>query len=336
MQHNWQTNEVEGVTKMNSKVSNNLELQEADRAEITVVMDNYTDTLLENTKMVKRPLLAVNEQLPQAPPLAEHGLSLLIRVFKGTEEHALLFDAGWSNIGVPFNLKLFGIDVNEIEAIVLSHGHMDHFGALMEILKVRKGIPVVLHPDAFTSPRGLKLRDGRMLKFPTLDEQSVIKAGAALVKTKSPYLLASGLVVSTGEVKRVTDFEKGMPNACLERNGKIEHDPILDDQGIVIHVKGKGLVVISGCAHSGIINTIYHARTISKVDRIYAVLGGFHLSGPLFEPIIGRTIEEFKKIAPKIIAPMHCTGWKAINEFAKEMPHQFVLNSVGTKFVFPA
>jgi 7,8-dihydropterin-6-yl-methyl-4-(beta-D-ribofuranosyl)aminobenzene 5'-phosphate synthase len=124
-----------------------------------------------------------------------------------------------------------------------------------------------------------------------------------------------------------------MPNACLERNGKIEYDPILDDQGIVIHVKGKGLVVVSGCAHAGIINTIYHARNISEVNNVYAVLGGFHLSGPLFEPIISRTIEELKKIDPQIIVPMHCTGWKAINELAKEMPQQFVLNSVGTRFV---
>ena len=312
-----------GATKCND----NLELQEADRAEITTVIDNYTDVLLTSTEVAKRPRI-----ISQAP-LAEHGLSMLIKVFRGSEEHTILFDAGWSDIGVPFNLKLFGIDVSKVEAIVLSHGHMDHFGALTEILKVRRGIPVVLHPDAFTAPRGLRLRDGRMSKFPTLDEQSVIKAGADLVKTKSPYLLASGLVASTGEIERVTDFEKGMPNACLERNGKIEHDPILDDQGIVINVKGKGLVVVSGCGHAGIVNTIYHAQNITKIDKVYAILGGFHLSGPLFEPIIGRTAEELRKIDPEIIVPMHCTGWKAINEIAKELPHQFLLNTVGTRFL---
>jgi 7,8-dihydropterin-6-yl-methyl-4-(beta-D-ribofuranosyl)aminobenzene 5'-phosphate synthase len=308
-------------------MNSNLKLQEADGVEITTVIDNYTDGLLETTEVAKRALTI------SQPLLAEHGLSMLIKVLRGSEEHTILFDAGWSNIGVPFNLKLLGIDVNEIEAIVLSHGHMDHFGALIEILKVRKKIPLVLHPNAFAAPRGLKLPDGKMIKFPALDEQSLIEAGADLVKTKSPYLLASGLVASMGEIKRVTDFEKGMPNACLERNGKIEYDPILDDQGIVIHVKGKGLVVVSGCAHAGIINTIYHARNISEVNNVYAVLGGFHLSGPLFEPIISRTIEELKKIDPQIIVPMHCTGWKAINELAKEMPQQFVLNSVGTRFV---
>jgi 7,8-dihydropterin-6-yl-methyl-4-(beta-D-ribofuranosyl)aminobenzene 5'-phosphate synthase len=317
---------------MNFSFNNDLNLQEADRAEITTIMDNYTDTLLESTNTVKRPRLAVNERISQMP-LAEHGLSMLIKVSRGSEEHTILFDAGQSEIAILFNLKLLNIDVNEIEAIVLSHGHMDHFGALMEILKVKESVPLILHPDAFTAPRGLRLRDGRMRKFSTLDEPSLIKAGADLVKTKSPHLLASGLVASTGEIKRVTDFEKGMPDACLERNGKIEHDPILDDQGVVIHVKGKGLVVVTGCCHAGIINTIYHARSITKIDKVYAVLGGFHLSGPLFESILGRTIAELKKIDPAIVVPMHCTGWNAINEFAKEMPEQFVLNSVGTTFI---
>jgi 7,8-dihydropterin-6-yl-methyl-4-(beta-D-ribofuranosyl)aminobenzene 5'-phosphate synthase len=318
---------------MNAKFNTDFKLQEAHRVEITTIIDNYTDVLLESTKMVKRPPLEAGERISNGP-LAEHGLSMLIKVFRGSESeaHTILLDAGWSNIGVPFNLKLLGIDINEIEAIVLSHGHMDHFGALIEILKIKKSVPIVLHPDAFMV-RGIKSPDGKIIKFPTLDEQSLIKAGADLVKTKSPSLLASGLVASMGEVGRVTDFEKGMPNACLERNGKIEHDPILDDQGVIINIKGKGLVVVSGCAHAGIINTIHHAQGITKINQVYAVLGGFHLSGPLFEPIISKTIEEFKKIDPEIIVPMHCTGWNAINEIAKAMPDQFVLNSVGTRFI---
>ena len=101
-----------------------------------------------------------------------------------------------------------------------------------------------------------------------------------------------------------------------------------------MNVKGKGLVVIGGCSHAGIINTVKHAQKVTGAPHVHAVLGGFHLTGPIFEPIIGPTIEKMKKIGPDIVVPMHCTGWNAINQFAKEMPDQFVLNTVGTKYVF--
>jgi len=94
------------------------------------------------------------------------------------------------------------------------------------------------------------------------------------------------------------------------------------------------LVVFGGCSHAGIINTVKHAQDVARTDAVHAVLGGFHLNGPAFEPIIGPTIEEMKKIGPEYVVPMHCTGWKAINQFAKEMPGQFLLNSVGTTYVF--
>jgi 7,8-dihydropterin-6-yl-methyl-4-(beta-D-ribofuranosyl)aminobenzene 5'-phosphate synthase len=133
-------------------------------------------------------------------------------------------------------------------------------------------------------------------------------------------------------VERVTDFEKGLPNAQMERNGKIEKDLILDDQALVINLKGKGLVVIAGCSHAGIINTILYAGKITGVEKVHTVLGGFHLSGPIFEPIIEETIKEFKKMAPEVLVPMHCTGWKAIQRFSDEFPSSFVLNSVGSRF----
>lgn len=311
-----------------------IKLSQADRAEITVVIDNYIDVLLaDSTEVVKRASLIADNRLIEAP-LAEHGLSLLVRIFQGTRCHTMLLDAGWSNVGVPRNLKLFGINLGDIESIVLSHGHMDHFGALAQVLTdIGKKTPLVVHPDVFITPRYNVFPDGRRVEFPFLDEQSLIKAGAEIIKTKSPLLLASDMAATLGEVERVTDFEKGMPNVFLERGGKVEPDPILDDQGIIINIKDKGLLLVSGCAHSGIINTIRHAQKITGVDKVYAILGGFHLAGPFFEPIINRTVEELKKIAPSIVAPMHCTGWRALNQIATEMPQQFVLSSVGTRFI---
>jgi 7,8-dihydropterin-6-yl-methyl-4-(beta-D-ribofuranosyl)aminobenzene 5'-phosphate synthase len=320
---------------MDSEVSKDIDLLLADGVEVTIIIDNYTDALLaDSTERFKRPPIVVNGQIVKAP-LAEHGLCLLIKIFKGSESPTILFDAGWSNIAVPYNLRLFGIDTSEIEAIVLSHGHMDHFGSLIEILKgIPRKTPLIAHPDAFLATRYLEFSDGVRGRFPFLDEESLMKAGAELVKTKYPLLLASGLMASMGQVGRITEFEKVMPNRYLERNGEVECDLILDDQGVLINVKDRGLVVISGCAHSGIINTIHHAQKIAATNKVHAVLGGFHLTGPFFEPIIGETIEALKKINPGIVVPMHCTGRKALNQIAQEMPEQFVLSSVGTRFFF--
>ena len=135
----------------------------------------------------------------------------------------------------------------------------------------------------------------------------------------------------TGEVERTTGFEKGLPGALMEKDGEMEPDLIADDQALVMNLREKGLVVISGCSHSGIINTILYAQKVTGLGKIHAVLGGFHLTGPAFESIIEKTISELKNVAPEVVVPMHCTGWKAIQRFSQEFPSAFVLNSVGSK-----
>ncbi len=311
-------------------------LNEVDSVEVITIMDNYVDVLLRNSPGVTRPPLAAGGDIPADALLAEHGLSLMITVKRDNESHCILFDCGYTKIGVPHNMQILELDPRQIEAIVLSHGHMDHTGALYPIAKsLKKSIPLILHPDAFISPRFFGLDDGRKLIFPqTLIREDIEKnTDLKIVEKKSPSLLTDNMIAITGEVERITGFEKGLPNASMERNGKIEPDMILDDQALVIKVKDKGLVIISGCSHAGIINTVFYAKKITGIDKIHAVLGGFHLSGPIFEPIIEKTIIEFKKINPAVIIPMHCTGWDAIKRFSEEFPSSFVLNSVGTSIV---
>lgn len=313
------------------------ELKEVDSVEVTTLMDNYVDVLLRNSPGVTRPPLAIGGTIPTDALLAEHGLSLMITVKRDEESHCILFDCGYTKIGVPHNMQILEVDPKKIETIVLSHGHMDHTGALYPIAKrLGKSIPLVLHPDAFISPRFFGLDDGRRLLFPqTLIREDIEKnTDLQLVVEKSSSLVTDSMILVTGEIERVTEFEKGLPNASMERNGKVEPDIIRDDQALVIKVKEKGLVIISGCGHAGIINTVLYAKKLAGIDRIHAVMGGFHLSGPIFEPIIEKTIIEFKKIKPEILVPMHCTGWKAINKFSEEFPSSFVLNSVGTRFNF--
>jgi 7,8-dihydropterin-6-yl-methyl-4-(beta-D-ribofuranosyl)aminobenzene 5'-phosphate synthase len=308
-------------------------LREVDGIEVTTIMDNYVDVLLRNSNGVTRPPLAISGKIPADTMLAEHGLSLLVVVKVGGKTHHILFDCGYSKVGVPHNVEMLGIELGKLEAIVLSHGHMDHTGALYPIAEsLGRSIPLVLHPDAFLSPRYFGLEDGRKLTFPqTLSRHEMETRGIEVIERRSPSLVAEGAIAVTGEIERVTDFEKGLPNALVERNGKLEHDGILDDQSLVIKLKGKGLLVISGCGHAGIINTMLYAQKITGITTIHAVLGGFHLQGPAFEPIVERTIAEFKAIKPKVAVPMHCTGWAAIKRFSEEFPSSFVLNSVGTR-----
>jgi 7,8-dihydropterin-6-yl-methyl-4-(beta-D-ribofuranosyl)aminobenzene 5'-phosphate synthase len=306
-------------------------LREIDRVEITVLVDNYTDLLLlQGSKVVKRGAV-----LPPNAFLAEHGFSCLIKTAEGGEEHAFLMDVGISGTCLLNNADLLKVDLGKVEAVVLSHGHFDHFYALDKVLgRLPKGIAVILHPEAFLNRRLNIAPLGVQVPLPSLEEAALQKAGTKIHKVREDSTLGEGHALVLGEIERVTEFEKGFPWAEAEVGGKWVKDPFPDDRGVAFRVKNKGLVVIGGCSHAGIINTVKHALKVSGAGKVHAVLGGFHLTGPLFDPIIKPTIEEMKKIGPDYIVPTHCTGWKAINEFAREMPDQFLLNCVGTTYVF--
>jgi 7,8-dihydropterin-6-yl-methyl-4-(beta-D-ribofuranosyl)aminobenzene 5'-phosphate synthase len=155
-----------------------------------------------------------------------------------------------------------------------------------------------------------------------------------IVEERGASLLLGGLALVTGQIARTTEFEKGFPGHLAEVGGAWKPDPLIhDDQAVVMNVRDKGLVVLSGCGHAGIVNVLRHAMAVTGVARIHAVLGGFHLTGRLFEPLIAPTVEALKAIGPTLIVPSHCTGWKAAHEIARAMPEAFVPNSVGTTFL---
>ena len=310
-------------------------IQAVDRVDITVLMDNYIDALLGSTEVVKRPIFRNGDEIPTDTVIAEHGLSMFIKTFQGEESHSILFDTGYNKTSVLFNAKQLGIDISGIEAIVLSHAHMDHTGGLYPLLdELSWSIPLVVHPEVFHSPRFLKWPDGRMERFPnTLVREDLVNRGAKILESQAPVPLANGAILVTGEIERKTSFEKGFPIARMMHEGELVFDPIRDDQALAVNVKGKGLVVISGCAHSGIVNTVLYARKITGIESVYAIIGGFHLTGPFFEPIIEDTVAAVKEMDPKVLVPMHCTGWKAMNRFSEAFPDAFILNSVGSRFV---
>jgi 7,8-dihydropterin-6-yl-methyl-4-(beta-D-ribofuranosyl)aminobenzene 5'-phosphate synthase len=310
-----------------------MDLKDVDRVEIVTLVDNYVDVLIESTDIITRPPRAKDGQIPLKTFLGEHGLSLLVTVWHGDEKHTILLDTGYTGIPLLHNAELLGLDLTMIEALVLSHFHMDHTGALYRFLdSMARPVPVVVHPDAFLYPRFLVLKDGQRQQFPRTLVRSELEARSIeLIESKGPVLLAEGTILVSGEVERRTEFEKGIPYAFTKREGKEVKDPILDDQGIIMRVKGKGLVVVSGCSHAGIINTVLHARKITGENKIYGVLGGFHLSGPAYEPIVDPTIRELREMNPSVLVPMHCTGWNTINRLFEAFPSSMILNSVGSK-----
>jgi len=307
-------------------------LKKTTSSTLTTIMDNYIDVLLPSSDRVERPPLAKgNRRMP--PLLAEHGFSALVEVVGDSVSHVILMDFGISNIGVPHNLEVLEVDLGKIEAFVISHGHHDHVGSIVEVLGPlqRKPRPVVVHPDAFMSTRFHKFPDGKQAPIPGLKKCVIEETGNKVIDGRSPVLLASDHILVLGEIPRTNDFEKGVPTAYYEEGGKIYKNHIMDDKGIVLDVDEKGLVVITGCGHAGIINTVQHAQRITGVQKIYCIMGGFHLIGDIGEPTIKRTIEEMKRLDPEVIVPCHCTGFKAMQEFERAFPESFVLNASGTK-----
>ena len=301
-------------------------LNEVDKITIQTLQDNYIDiSALDNNAVVTRAM-----QL-KTSILAEHGFSAIVRTMKGDMMRSMLFDFGFSEGGAAMNALTLGIDMQSVEAAALSHGHIDHFGGMEKLTALigRKDIPLVVHPAVFRTHRFLKFQN-TCTDLPEFTREKAQTAGFKVIETTNPYPLLDGDVLFLGEIPRRNDFEKGFPMAFFKENGFDKLDPTEDDTSIVMNLKGKGLVIISGCAHSGIINTIQHAIEVTGVSQVYLIMGGFHLSGTLFEPLINQTTEELKKFNPTFVIPTHCTGHKAILNIEKEMPTQFILNMSGT------
>jgi 7,8-dihydropterin-6-yl-methyl-4-(beta-D-ribofuranosyl)aminobenzene 5'-phosphate synthase len=314
-------------------------LKKIDHLSITLLMDNFTDRLLPTSPHAKRPPMLKEERFLPAP-IAEHGFSAIIEIhYNADKKDRFLFDTGVSKNGIIFNADLFGIDLKNINAIILSHGHLDHFTGIVSALRrIAKPIDVIVHPDAFQR-RWLILPDGTKAMMPVLDEKELEEHGAIIHKnecfsflpTEDPHLLI------TGEIPRQTSFEKGFPLQYVEIPDKKEliHDPLIkDDQAIVANIEGKGLVVITGCGHAGIVNTLNYAKKLLDTNKIHAILGGFHLTGSIHEQAIEPTIMELQNANPDYIIPCHCTGWKATNRIIQIMSEKFIQTSVGTSFIF--
>lgn len=311
-------------------------LNQVDKLEIWTLEDNYVDLLSgDNSAIVARAMPVKEMQLTNSI-LAEHGFSAMVTATTREKPRTMLFDFGFSEDVAARNAAALGVDLTKVEVAALSHGHMDHFGGLAQVAARigKKGLGLILHPAAFRRNRYVEPIQGIKVRLPALEEERVKASGFKITQAKDPLLLLDGDVLFLGEIPRRTSFEKGLPYAFYEEKERKAWDPTEDDTAVVMNLGSKGLVVLSGCAHSGIINTVEYAREITGINKVHVIMGGFHLTGPAFEPIINDTVESIKQMDPDYVIPTHCTGRKAILAIEKAMPGQFLANMSGTKLTF--
>lgn len=253
--------------------------------------------------------------------LAEHGQSILL-VAGGTR---LLFDTGQS-ITAAHNAGILNIDLKGV-SIALSHGHFDHAGGLEHILKLTGPTEIFCHPDAF-APKYAEKQGRQLYIGMRKGREEYEQMGALFQVSREPRKLAEGIWL-TGEVPRITDFEKPEED-LLVMDPERRIDPLWDDQALVLET-GVGLVIILGCAHSGMINTIEYARKITGQDRIFGIVGGTHLGfGGIRREKLAMTINALKGYDLKLLSVSHCTGLLAACELAREFEDRFLFNNAGT------
>jgi 7,8-dihydropterin-6-yl-methyl-4-(beta-D-ribofuranosyl)aminobenzene 5'-phosphate synthase len=318
-----------------------VDLVPVDSVRLTILVDNVVDALMPDQAPARRPRMPPPFRLPVrtmeggssfAGLKAEHGFSCLLTVRRAGREHQVLYDTGVSPDGMVDNMGVLDVDPGDIEVIVCSHGHFDHTSGLDGLARALgpTKLPVVIHPD-FWHRRRFFVPGREPFELPTTSRRGLEDAGFDIIEERRPSFLFDRSVLVTGEVERTTGYEPGLPPQQAWRAGGWQPDPlVLDDQALVLDVRDKGLVVLTGCGHSGIVNITRYATRLTGVDRVHAVIGGFHLGGPVFEPIIPRVCRDLAGFAPQVIVPAHCTGWRAQHALSAAFPEAFIANTVGT------
>jgi len=319
-----------------------------DELTVDVIADNVSDMYVSKTTFARSEIDNVVKAgaaviSGTTLPVATHGLCLRLRAKSAGDEHSVLFDTGPEAAAFTRNCGQLKLDLGTVEDIAISHGHWDHTGALIaaiDAIIARRGrVTVHVNPGMFNE-RGVRIADGRVVPFENVPAPDEMRShGANVANDPKARVLADGHFYYSGEIPRVTSFEKGRPDhLCRPRDGGGEWRPdplILDERMLVAHVRGLGLIVFSACSHAGIVNVCTEARARFPDVPIHAVMGGLHLCGAM-ERLIPDSVEALGQFDIRYIICAHCTGWRALHALADAYGDRISQSAVGTTYWFGA
>lgn len=305
-----------------------------DKLTVWVLTDNYFDSNRPDARITKRFRAVAGRSIH-----AEHGVSFFVETTAAGKTSSCMFDYGLDAAGVLNNMALLGTDVGRVDAFGLSHGHYDHYTNAAAILKqnqsrLGRGTPFYVGEEAFAHRYSVRPGATEPTDLGQLKREDLEGLGVRIVEVKGPVEIAPGAWL-TGNIGRVTAYETPPPTLLVRRGERLEPDVFPGEQAMFFDVKGKGLVVLSGCAHAGIVNTVRQAQRNAGTDRVHAIMGGFHLISAKPE-VLKNTVADIKAMKPDYVVPAHCSGFETLMAFSREMPDQFILNTAGTQYTFTA
>ena len=325
-----------------------IDLQPVDNLEVLVLVDNVMDILSSTHRSVTTQIpnlidAGMEELGGSCLCCGAWGLSLVISTRVGGRKKRLLFDSGPESYALERNASRLGFNMGSIDCAAVSHGHFDHMGGMLKALEMisasNGGKPTPLHvnPGMFAKRASQDSPGGEVLPLEDVPSLEALAAsGAELINSDEPRLIMDDTVYISGEIPRITTYEKGLPTQVrLDEQADWIPDPLqLDERYLAVHVKDRGIVVFSSCSHAGIVNVLSDASDVSGPISLHAVMGGLHLSGPHFEKIIPQTVADLSAFNLRQLVVGHCTGWRAYQALVNAFGDSVVLQAVGNTHRF--
>ncbi|MGA7921956.1 MAG: MBL fold metallo-hydrolase [Candidatus Acidiferrales bacterium] len=339
------------------------EIPSTDQLVLTNLVDNIYDVFAKGGKIGNLTITRNTLPFPYGSDvslLSEHGLAFHLQSFRGAEEKQILLDFALTPRTLTNNFKGLRVDPSRADALIISHGHVDHYGGLLEVVQGlqeqgKPGLTLYAGGQDTFCHRWVVQPDGKKLDYGELKRDELEARGLKIVLAEEPTVVA-GHVITSGHIARITDFEMSPPSARLEagstgsacdatfhfppgtvkmeaKQGELVKDIFWGEHATAYNVKDRGLVVISSCGHAGIINSVRQIQKSTGIEKVHAVVGGWHLA-PYPDELITRTVEAMKEINPDYLIPMHCTGFRTMMVIQREMPEKLIMPSTGRRVVF--